>query len=92
VHLAAKNIFVFSHIPAYAPPKMNGTGEQIGHPEKFWETLTSNKVTAMFSAHNHVYFRNQPVAGKTWMVITGNGGSPLNEMRVLTNSFLDIPG
>ena len=31
----------------------------------------------MFSAHNHVFYRNQPQAGKTFMVIAGNGGSQL---------------
>jgi hypothetical protein len=31
----------------------------------------------MFAAHNHVYWRAQPVQGSTWQVIAGNGGSKL---------------
>jgi hypothetical protein len=79
--------FVFSHIPAYAPPQMDKKGEQIGNPDSFWKILNDNKVTAMFSAHNHVYYRHQPVQDKTWMVIAGNGGSKLNEHTTPEQQF-----
>jgi hypothetical protein len=45
--------------------------------DAFWGSLVSNQVEAMFSAHNHVYYRSQPT-GKTWMIIAGNGGTPID--------------
>ena len=45
--------------------------------DAFWSSLVNNQVEAMFSAHNHVYYRSQPT-GKTWMVIAGNGGTPID--------------
>jgi len=46
--------------------------------DQFWTVLTAHHVDAMFSAHNHVYWRAQPAAGTaTWQVIAGNGGSKL---------------
>jgi hypothetical protein len=45
--------------------------------DAFWTSLENNRVEAMFSAHNHVYWRSQPT-GHTWMVVAGNGGSPID--------------
>jgi len=33
----------------------------------------------MLASHFHVYQRFQPHPGKTWMVVSGNGGSPLED-------------
>jgi len=32
---------------------------------------------AMFAAHNHLWFKQQPSEGGTWQIIAGNGGSLL---------------
>ena len=74
-----QHIFVFSHIPAYGAPEMNGPGEQLQNDSTFWDVLEKHHVDAMFSAHNHVYCRLLPHKGKTTMLMAGNGGSPLNE-------------
>jgi hypothetical protein len=39
--------------------------------------MNANHAEAMFSAHNHVYFRSQPTGAGAWQVIAGNGGSKL---------------
>jgi len=73
-----QHVFVFSHVPAYGAPKMNAGVEELDDNEAFWKVLEDNHVDAMFSAHDHVYCRLLPHAGKTTMLIAGNGGSPLN--------------
>ena len=75
----AKHIFVIGHKPAYPYPTIptDGLSQDTASRNAFWNALDSGYVEAMFSAHNHVYYRSQPVANKTWMIIGGNGGSPL---------------
>lgn len=75
----AKHIFVFGHKPAYAYPGVPTDGLAFDTPSRdlFWNALTTNNVEAMFSAHNHVFWRGQPT-GKTWQVIAGNGGTALD--------------
>lgn len=76
----SKHIFVFGHKPAYAYPTVPTDGLAFDQTSRdvFWNTLVANKVEAMFSAHNHVYYRAQPPAGKTWQIIAGNGGTALD--------------
>ncbi|HTR79822.1 MAG TPA: metallophosphoesterase [Gemmatimonadaceae bacterium] len=80
------HIFVIGHKPGYSYPTIptDGLGEDPAAQATFWNVLVANKVEAMFSAHNHVFYRNQPQAGKTWMVIAGNGGSALEATIDLT--------
>lgn len=75
----AKHIFVIDHKPAYAYPTVPTDGLSIDPTARdaFWNTLLTNQVEAMFSAHNHMFYRTQPANGKTWMIIAGNGGSKL---------------
>lgn len=75
----AKHIFAIGHKPAYAYPTVATDGLSIDIPARdaYWNVLVSNQVEAMFSAHNHEYYRAQPT-GKTWQVIAGNGGTPLD--------------
>jgi hypothetical protein len=74
-----KHIFVIGHKPAYPYPTVPTDGLVEDQPARdaFWTSLANNQVEAMFSAHNHVYYRNQPT-GHTWMVIAGNGGTPID--------------
>jgi hypothetical protein len=75
----AKHIFAIGHKPAYPYPTVptDGLSQDTTSRNALWTALTGSHVEAMFAAHNHVYYRNQPVADKTWMIIAGNGGSPL---------------
>lgn len=74
-----KHTFVIAHKPAYPYPTVPTDGLTNDTPARdiFWNSLVSNQVEAMFSAHNHVYYRSQPT-GKTWMIIAGNGGTPID--------------
>ena len=75
-----KHTFVIGHKPAFPYPTVPTDGLSFDIPARdaFWSVLTSNQVEAMFSAHNHVYYRTQPALNKTWMVIAGNGGTPID--------------
>jgi hypothetical protein len=75
----AKHIFAIGHKPAYPYPTVptDGLSFDPAARDAFWTSLSNNQVEAMFSAHNHVYYRSQPT-GKTWMVIAGNGGTPID--------------
>ncbi len=78
--LGAQHIFVFGHKPAYSYPTVatDGLSKFPASRDQYWSVLTANHVDAMFSAHNHVYWRAQPAAGSaTWQIIAGNGGSKL---------------
>ncbi len=69
-----KHIFVLDHKPAYDD---NGTTSSIPASQSaLWSELQQYEVEAMLSAHDHIYRRLEP-GGKTWMIIAGNGGSPL---------------
>ena len=74
-----KHIFAIAHKPAYPYPTTPTDGLNFDQTARdaFWTSLESNRVEAMFSAHNHVYWRTQPT-GHTWMVIAGNGGTPID--------------
>jgi hypothetical protein len=80
-----KHIFAIGHKPAYPYPTVPTDGlvfDPVAR-DAFWNSLASNQVEAMFAAHNHVAYRNQPT-GHTWMVIAGNGGSPIDATADLT--------
>jgi hypothetical protein len=73
-----KHVFAIGHKPAYPYPTVPTDGlvmDQVAR-DAFWSILQTNQVEAMFSAHNHMAYRSQPT-GHTWMVIAGNGGTPI---------------
>lgn len=74
-----KHIFVFGHKPAYAYPGVPTDGLVFDSTSRntFWSALVANQAEAMFSAHNHVFWRGQPT-GKTYQIIAGNGGTALD--------------
>ncbi len=76
----AKHIFVFGHKPAYPYPTVptDGLVFDAASRDLFWSAMNTNQVEAMFSAHNHVYYRSQPTGSHTYQVIAGNGGTALD--------------
>ena len=74
-----KHVFVFGHKPAYPYPGVptDGLSFDVASRDLFWSSLETSQAEAMFSAHNHVFWRGQPM-GKTWQVIAGNGGTSLD--------------
>jgi hypothetical protein len=74
-----KHVFAIGHKPAYPYPTVPTDGLVMDPVSRnaFWNILQGNQVEAMFSAHNHVGYHNQPT-GHTWMVIAGNGGTPID--------------
>ena len=80
-----KHIFVIQHKPAYSYPTVatDGLAFDIPARDAYWNVLVNNQVEGVFSAHNHEYWRAQPT-GKTWQVIAGNGGTPIDAGLDLT--------
>jgi len=82
---SVKHIFVIQHKPAYSYPTVatDGLAFDIPARDAYWNVLTANQVEGVFSAHNHTYYRSQPT-GKTFQIIAGNGGTPLDATIDLT--------
>ena len=74
----AEHIFALGHKPAYCYPGEDGLGLYPDERDSFWNALEQYHAEAMIAAHNHIYYRAQPDAYKTYQVIAGNGGSPLS--------------
>jgi hypothetical protein len=75
----AAHIFLLSHKPAYIfSPGEDGLGLYPAQRDTLWAALEQNHVEAFLSAHDHLYYRTRPHEGKTWQIISGNGGSPLS--------------
>ena len=70
------HIFLLGHKPAY-----NEGGSSYlanGDAATLWEVMKETKAEAMLSAHEHLFWAGQPVAGQSsWQVIAGNGGTTL---------------
>ena len=72
-----KHIFVIGHKPAFGFDGAMGLAGENRTP--LWAAFEANHVEAMLASHFHVYSSFQPHHAKTWMVISGNGGSPLED-------------
>ncbi len=73
----AKHIFAIGHKPAF-----NADGSMSmapGNRSDFWSALEDNHCEAMIGSHVHEYARFQPHHNGSWMIISGNGGTPLNK-------------
>lgn len=74
-------LFVLGHEPAYSSPSIFNTHMDLdNNPEqrdRFWGILKENGVLAYFSSHEHVYDRSN--RDGIWQIVSGGGGSPLNE-------------
>ncbi len=74
----AKHLFAIGHKPAFAfDGSMSGLAG--GNRSDFWNAMEANHAEAMIGSHVHVFERFQPHHSGTWMVISGNGGSPLEK-------------
>ena len=74
---SAKHIFVIGHKPAYG---FDGAlGLDGAYREALWSAMKANHVDAMLASHFHVFSAYQPHKGEPWMIIAGNGGSPLEK-------------
>lgn len=74
-------LFVMGHEPAYSTPsifyKRSGLDNNPEQRDAFWNILKENEVLAYFSSHEHVYDRSN--RDGIWQIVSGGGGSPLNE-------------
>lgn len=79
--LTHRYLFVIGHEPAYSTPsifnKNLGLNLHAEQRDSFWNTLKENGVLAYFTSHEHVYDRSN--RDGVWQVISGGGGSPLNQ-------------
>ena len=71
------HIFAIGHKPAFGFD--GATGLSGRNRSAFWSALEANHVDAMLASHFHVFSPFQPHQDKTWMIIAGNGGSPLEK-------------
>ncbi len=73
----AKHIFAIGHKPAFnSDGSMSMAG---GIRTDFWAAMEAAHAEAMIGAHVHEYARFQPHHHGTWMIIAGNGGTPLEK-------------
>ncbi len=73
-----KHIFAIGHKPAYSWDDGTTDGLTISNRDSLWNLFNTNQVEAMITAHNHVFQPPmQGTTGKTWQIISGNGGSSL---------------
>ncbi len=76
-----KYLFVMGHEPAFSTLSIfNKPFGLESHPEQrdaFWNILKEHGVLAYFSSHEHVYDRSN--RDGVWQIISGGGGSPLNQ-------------
>jgi hypothetical protein len=75
----ARHIFALGHKPAY-PWQGAPTDGLSRYPEvrdDFWASMENNGAEAMFSAHNHLWYKHRPSFNGAWQIIVGNGGSVL---------------
>lgn len=82
-----RNIFCLGHKPAFTPANATPDFSLDIHPQqrnRLWNAMNGARVTALMTAHAHMYDRNQyaspdrPSVRGTWQVIAGNGGSQLD--------------
>ena len=81
----AKHIFAIGHKPAFGFDGAMGLDGVNRTP--FWAAMEANRADAMLASHFHVYSRFQPHPGKTWMIISGNGGSPFEDNLRLDQQY-----
>src|SRR5262249_3778785 len=74
----ARHIFAIGHKPAFPYPGAPDDGLSMfpDDRDQFWFSLEASRGEAMFSAHNHLWYKHQPTGG-SWMIIAGDGGSLL---------------
>ena len=73
----ATHIFAISHKPAYPSPlSTDGGFTSTASRDALWTALEAGHAEAMLSAHNHLWWKTQPI--KTWQIVAGNGGSLLD--------------
>lgn len=84
-----RRIFALGHKPAFTPSDATPDCSLDSNPDVrnvFWDALTGASGTAYITSHAHLYNRSQPATPtqpsvtKTWQVVAGNGGSPVDTM------------
>ena len=75
----ANHIFAIGHKPAFPWPQVprDGLSRYPKVRDDFWNSMDVSGAEAMFAAHNHLWFKQQPYEGSPWQIIAGNGGSKL---------------
>lgn len=76
-----RHIFAFSHKPPY-PSYFDSEPSLIVHQsnrDSMWHCLEKYKCKVMFCSHYHLWDSVEPDKGKTWEVIAGNAGAPVEK-------------
>jgi hypothetical protein len=82
-----KHLFAIGHKPAYPSPLSDEGGLSMfpASRDEFWHALEGAHAEAMFAAHNHLWYKTQPV--NTWQIVAGNGGSLLESTVTGTGAY-----
>jgi hypothetical protein len=85
----AEHIFAIGHKPAFPWPgsPLDGLSRYAEVRDDFWASVESNNAEAMFAAHNHLWFKQQPHQHGAWQIIAGNGGSKLEAGVPKSNAY-----
>jgi hypothetical protein len=84
-----RHIFALGHKPAFTPSDATPDCSLDSNPSVrnvFWDELNGANATAYLVSHAHLYNRSRPASPtepgviKTWQVVAGNGGSPVDKM------------
>ena len=84
-----RHIFALGHKPAFTPSDATPDCSLDANPSgrnAFWDELNGASATAYLVSHAHLYNRSRPASPtepgvtKTWQVVAGNGGSPVDTM------------
>jgi len=79
----SRHLFVLGHKPAVPSPSNDG----LRNGGDVMSLLDQSRGEAMLAAHNHLYYRSQPVGVRSWQIIAGNGGSPLDASAYPDKAF-----
>lgn len=77
----ARHIFAFAHKPAY-PSYYDSEPALVVHQsnrDSIWHCFENYKCEAYFCSHYHLWDTVEPHKGKTWEIVAGNSGAPVEK-------------
>jgi len=75
----ARHIFAFGHKPPFQTHYQSEPAleEHPSNRDSMWACLEKYNCDVMFASHYHLWDTILPHKGKTWMVVCGNAGAPM---------------
>jgi len=75
----ARHIFSFQHKPPFQTHYLSEPAleEHASNRDSMWACLVKYDCDVNFASHYHIWDTVQPHKGKTWLVVCGNAGAPM---------------